>query len=105
MARRIFCGLIVALACLNGQRSDDPDLLWKKLKQALLSPGGNKYYQEGLKNALVPTLYGTLVASSPKEHPSEFLVAMPGSDVPDLSSKEIWRNPWRRARRSLSMAS
>jgi hypothetical protein len=42
-------------------------------------------FEQGLKDAVPPALEGTLVSSSPKEHPSEFLVAMPGSDVPDVT--------------------
>lgn len=57
------------------------------MKDALLSPTGEQYFEHAAKGAQIPTLEGTLVSSSPKEHPTEFLVAMPGSDVAEVTLK------------------
>ena len=85
-----FAGLAVELplACQSlGDEADKRALLWKRMKDALLSPTGEHYFEQAAKGAQVPTLEGTLVSSRPKEHPTEFLVAMPGSDIPEVTLK------------------
>src|SRR5258706_8992975 len=86
----VFAGLAVELPLVCQSLGDEADkraLLWKRMKDALVSPTGERYFEQAAKDALVPTLEGTLVSSSPKEHPTEFLVAMPGSDVPEVTLK------------------
>ena len=54
----------------------DPSALWKSVKKTLLGPRGNEYFETSVKDALIPTLVGTVVSSTPAAHPAEFLVAI-----------------------------
>src|SRR5207302_4876780 len=83
-------GFAIGLSLVGQSLGDDADdraRLWKKMKEALLSPDGNQYFEQAVKDALLPTLDGTILSSSPTEHPSKFLVAMPGSDIPEATLK------------------
>ena len=68
--------------------------LWLAIKRELISPRGEQYFEQSLKNANIPGgangLYafeGILVSSTPGQHPNEFLVAMPGEKTPEVTLK------------------
>jgi hypothetical protein len=69
-----------------GDEYDKRAVLWTRVKAELLSENGNRYFAN-IKDSEFPTLEGWLVSATPKEHPSEFLVTMPGSDVPEVTLK------------------
>lgn len=81
------------LACLVGARSlvcqpsdlDASEKLWRGLKRGLLAPNGRQYFENSVKHSLLPVLEGTLVSSTPKDHPAVFLVALPDSDTPVIT--------------------
>jgi tetratricopeptide (TPR) repeat protein len=50
--------------------------LWKDLKAALTSPGGDTYFETNMKDALVPHLKGKLVAATPALKPKELVLAI-----------------------------
>jgi hypothetical protein len=50
--------------------------LWAVLKQQLLDPGGAEYFEKTIRGVMLPPLEGTLIASTPSDHPREFSVAM-----------------------------
>jgi hypothetical protein len=94
----VTCGAAVLLL---GQPQDsdkepvgDPQLaLWLAIKRGLLR-GGSQYFEQSLKNAYVPggangveVFRGTLISSTPPEHPNEFAVAMPDSATPEVTLK------------------
>jgi len=54
----------------------DPSAIWKGIKKTLLGPHGNEYFENSMKDAILPTLVGTVVSSTPATHPAEFLVAI-----------------------------
>jgi hypothetical protein len=68
--------------------------LWLDIRRELLGPRGSQYFEEELKDAYLPggangvsVLKGTLISSTPAQYPNEFLVAMPGSVVADVTLK------------------
>jgi len=73
---------------------EEQSRLWLSLKEQLLGPNGEQYFEQVLKDALIPgglnglkVLEGTLVSSAPAQHPKEFLVAMPGEKIPEVTLK------------------
>ena len=68
--------------------------VWLSIKEQLSGPNGEQYFENVLKEALIPggvlgvhAFEGTLVSSAPAEHPKEFLVAMPGEKTPEVTLK------------------
>jgi hypothetical protein len=64
--------------------------LWSGLKMALLGPNGATYWEQTLKDAGLPggvagiyMFEGTLVSSTPADHPNEFLVTIGDSTTPE----------------------
>jgi len=67
-------------------QSLDPQKLWAALKKGLSEPDGREYFEKGVKGAILPVpLEGTLISSSPPDHPSEFLVAVSDDKTPDIT--------------------
>jgi hypothetical protein len=63
------CGFVLTLAlaceCVPGQetsRIDPQQRLWQAIKKQLVSPDGDEYFNSSMKNALLPTLKGTVVS-------------------------------------------
>jgi hypothetical protein len=84
---------LVILGCLLFQypqisRSQvpSPQEFWKILKKGLSGPDGSEYFEKAVKGALllVP-LEGTLISSTPADHPREFLVAVSDDKTPDIT--------------------
>ena len=50
----------------------------------LSSPNNREFFEENIENSAMPTLYGTLVSSSPVDHPDVFLIAMDGKTNPEI---------------------
>jgi hypothetical protein len=68
--------------------------LWLAIKRGLVGQNGDQYFEQSLKGAFIPggasglTVFeGTLVSSAPAAHPKEFLVAMPGEKIPEVTLK------------------
>src|SRR5579871_5637975 len=53
-----------------------PPAMWKNIKRVLIGPHGKEYFETNMKDAILPTLVGTVVSSTPAAHPNEFLVAI-----------------------------
>jgi hypothetical protein len=68
-------------------KEDFQTFLWREIKRELTGPDGREYFEQGMKDALLPTLYVTLVSSAPADHPNTLLVAMVDSDVPEVTLK------------------
>lgn len=63
----------------------DPATMWKNIKRALIGPDGKDYFENSFKGALIPTLLGTLVSSTPAAHPDELLVAIEDDHTPEVN--------------------
>jgi hypothetical protein len=65
---------------------DDPGRdLWIAIRRALTGPEGEEYFELNLKNALVPTLKGTLIKAEPSEDFGRLLLGMAGSTTPEVT--------------------
>jgi len=76
-------------------RDDNPQSqLWSVIKRELLGPKGERYFELSVKDARLPggwnglnAFEGTLVSSTPAEHPNEFLVAILDDKTPEVTLK------------------
>jgi len=78
---------VLILVCFASQlplasQSEEQSALWKGIKEALLGSQGKEYFESSMKDALLPSLVGTLVSSKPAAHPNEFLIAMDDEKTP-----------------------
>jgi hypothetical protein len=73
------------LDCQSTSKDDPPTALWRAIKRELSGPDGREYFDKNVRDALLPTLYGTLVSSSHADHPDIFLVAMADSSDPEVT--------------------
>jgi len=73
------------LVCQPANEDDPPTALWRGIKRELSGPRGREYFEKRVKDAQLPTLSGTLVSSSPADHPDTFLVAMADSSDPEAT--------------------
>jgi hypothetical protein len=68
-------------------KGDPPTILWQGIRRELSGPRGREYFQQSMKDAMLPVLYGALVSSTPADHPNTFLIAMVDGDVPEVTLK------------------
>jgi hypothetical protein len=73
------------LGCQSASKDDPPTVLWRGIKQALSGPNGREYFEQSIKDAVLPTLYGTIVSSTPADHPNTFLIAMANNSRPEVT--------------------
>ena len=73
--------------------TDPSRALWKQIKDALLAEGGERYFEEGVKGALIPggarrvtRFRGKVLAARPEAKPTELMVAILDPEVPDVNS-------------------
>ena len=65
------------------------------LKQQLLGADGQKFFEEKVKDVFLPggvipgrdAFDGTLISSTPADHPNRFLIALPGNTIPEVTLK------------------
>jgi hypothetical protein len=69
----------------TGIKGDPPTILWREIKRELSGPNGREYFEQTIKDTVLPTLYGMLVSSTPKGHPNTFLIAMDGGSNPEVT--------------------
>ncbi len=65
---------------------------WLKLKDALIAPNGDQYFESGMKGALVPPenvppLKGKLVRQEPAKNPKELVLALSEPNTPEVTLK------------------
>ena len=73
------------LDCQSTSKDDPPTVLWRAIKRELSGPDGREYFEKRMKDTQLPTLYGTLVSSSPADHPNKCLVAMADRSDPEVT--------------------
>ena len=83
----IACLFPSSIFCQADSKPDPEARLWLDIKHALTEPDGRYYFDTSLKNSLIPTLHGTLVSSTPADHPNILLLAMPGSKIAEVTLK------------------
>jgi len=67
---------------------DNPQLaLWKGVKEALLAPDGEQYFEGKLKGSAVPKLKGKLVSMKPAIRPKELVLAIDTPGTPEVTLK------------------
>ena len=71
----------------SSEQPSDSSMLWRAIRKQLSSPNSREFFEEKIKNSALPTLYGTLVHSSPADQPNTFLVAMDGKKDPEIRLK------------------
>ena len=62
-----------------------PRVVWVRLKAGLSGPDSGKFFEEGVKDAMLPPFEGTLISSAPTDHPREFLVAVSDDKTPEVT--------------------
>lgn len=66
--------------------------LWMQIKRDLMGPGGQQYFDENVKGAMVPggaggvwVLSGTLLSAEPSEQPRVLVVALSDGTTPEAT--------------------
>jgi hypothetical protein len=59
--------------------------LWANVKAALTGPNGRKYWEENLKDAQLPYLYGIVLSSTPRDQPRVLVLAMCDKSTPEVT--------------------
>ena len=66
--------------------------LWMQIKSNLIGPGGQQYFDENFKSAMVPggaggvwVLTGTLLSAEPSEQPRVLVVALSDGTTPEAT--------------------
>lgn len=68
------------------QHRGGPDRdLWYALKKALTGSDGLKYFEANLKDVVLPTLVGKVIAATPEDHPSVLVLSMYDDDQPEVT--------------------
>jgi tetratricopeptide (TPR) repeat protein len=72
----------------NEEAAKNPSLaLWKNMKEQLVSAEGQKYFESGVKDALLPALSGKVVSMEPATKPKTVVLAIEDGTTPDATLK------------------
>ena len=90
---RIFVALVVlSLAPSIPAQNDSMLKLWLSIKQALRGPNGQTWFESNLKDVFVPagmegvrSFTGTVLSSTPEEHPNELVLALSDNQTPEVT--------------------
>jgi hypothetical protein len=95
MLRSVWAVLLMLLASIAGAQQREPGVpdipamqaLWANLKAQLAGPNGEKYFQENLRNAELPYLYGMVLSSTPtpKDQTRVLVLAMSDKSTPEVA--------------------
>jgi hypothetical protein len=78
----------VESANLERLKRENPQLaLWKSIKDALLAPDGEQYFEATLKGSAVPKLKGRIVSIHPAVRPRELVLALDTPGSPEVTLK------------------
>ncbi len=67
-------------------RKANPQLaLWKSVKDALLGPGAQEYFNTHMKGAEIPELKGKLIEAKPESRPKTLILAIENGTTPDAT--------------------
>ncbi len=88
---RAFLAVAVLLIpeCALPQPSEEEQHLWSTIKQALLSPSGDDYFESSLRNSLLPPLYGTVVAATQEDDPGTIVLALSNRESPEVTLRLV----------------
>jgi hypothetical protein len=59
--------------------------IWKKVKDALIAPDGQSYFESGVKGAALPKLKGKLVSQTPAIKPKTLVLAISDDTTPEVT--------------------
>jgi Tfp pilus assembly protein PilF len=72
----------------NEEAAKNPSLaLWKNMKEQLVGAEGQKYFESGVKDALLPSLSGKVVSMEPALKPKTVVLAIEDGTTPDATLK------------------
>jgi hypothetical protein len=74
------------------EKSNPQLALWMKIKGQLTDAGGERFFNDQLKDAAVPQIKGTLLGAKPECGPKELLVMVPVPDAQKSPGAEITLN-------------
>ncbi len=67
---------------------ENPELaLWKAVKDQLVAPNGEQYFETQFKDSAAPQFIGKLVSTKPAVNPKELVVAISTPDTPEVTLK------------------
>jgi hypothetical protein len=72
--------------------------MWRAIKRQLLTPNGLQYWQENIKDSLIPggaeglaRLTGFVIASTPTEHPTTLVLGIIDKKIPEVELRFVDR--------------
>lgn len=88
---RAFVAVAVLLIpeCALPQPSEEEQHLWSTIKQALLSAGGDDYFESSMRDCILPPLYGTVVSATPEDDPTTFVLALSNRETPEATVRLV----------------
>ena len=81
----LLCPASISLAQDESQREDKYKSLWQGIKSQLTGPDGEKYFEEGVRDSLLPPLRGSLISSVLKDGESKLVLGMSEPDTPEVT--------------------
>ena len=87
MSSRIWIAIAFAceLAAQVPARVDLERQLWTSIKQTLVGPDGDEYFQSSMKNAMLPRLKGTLISVIPNDGGNALVLGLADSTSPEVA--------------------
>ena len=93
MQRLLWAVAFLALLGTAGAQQREPGVpdipamqaLWSAVKAQLTGPNGQKYWEEQMKGADLPYLYGTVLSSDPKDQPRILVLPMTDKSTPEVT--------------------
>jgi tRNA nucleotidyltransferase/poly(A) polymerase len=75
----VLISTVTISASAQGANKQDPTTrLWLELKKELTGPDAQRYFDEAVKDAALPTLVGELASAIPSDRPTILTFLMPG---------------------------
>jgi hypothetical protein len=73
------------LAAQSPARVDPERQLWTSVRHSLTGPDGDEYFQSSMKDAMLPRLKGTLIATLPSDGGNFLILGLTDSTTPDVA--------------------
>jgi hypothetical protein len=87
------CVLLVPFLLVPGFGEPQADQLWSVIKQSLLSEKSQQYFDDGIRDALLPRLKGTVVSATPTVNPAVIVLALSDQKTAEVTLHLIERMP------------
>jgi hypothetical protein len=80
-------GIYYQPKALEPPQRDDESVLWRVIKSELRMPSGPDYFNQVMMGTQIPALIGTVIESSPPEHPDTLIVSLTADNIPEATLK------------------